>query len=167
MASKKKRTKANYTSKYYVDFIFKRLSKKYDIGYPEIAAIISGYHEMAREDLAKGEPIYLKKQLGNLRVWKEKREVKINDKGEVVNNLPINLPETLKLWEKKPELKHKTYVRYLNKHSDGFYFTLSYQMSKANYKYKYIYNFKFNATLKKQLSQNIINKEVDAYIKSY
>lgn len=166
-ASKRKRTKANYTSKYYIDYIYKRLNKKYGLTYPDIANIVMGYHDLAREDLAKGEPIYLKKQIGNLQLYKEKREVTINEKGEVLNKLPINLPETFKLWKQRPELKHKKYIRFLNKHSDGFYFSFSYQLSKANYKYKYVYNFKFNATLKKKLYKNIINKEVDAYIKSY
>ena len=165
--SKRKRLKGTIIAKYYIDYIFHRLNKKYGLTYPDISKIITGYHEMAREDLAKGEPIYFKKQLGNLLVYKERREVKINEKGEVVNNLPINLPETFKLWEMKPELKHKTYVRFLNKHSDGFYFSFSYQMSKANFPNKKIYKFHFNATLKKMLTKNIKNKKVDAYIKSY
>jgi len=166
-SNKRKRTKANYTSKYYIDYIYKRLNKKYGLTYPDISKIISGYHNMAREDLAKGEPIYFKKQLGNLQLYKERREVTINAKGEIVNNLPINKAETFKLWRLKPELKHKTYVRFLNKHSDGFYFSFSYQISKANFPNKKVYNFHFNATLKKKLTKNIINKEVDAYIKSY
>lgn len=165
--AKRKRIKADYKTKYYVDYIYKRLNKKYGLTYPQISKIIDMYHDQAREDLAKGEPIYFKHKLGNLRVYKEKREVKLDENGNIINNLPINLPETLKLWKKKPELKHKTYVRYLNEHSDGFYFTLSYQLSKANYKYKNIYNFKFNATLKQILHKNILNKEVDAYIKSF
>lgn len=164
---KGKRTKADYTSKYFIDYIHRRLNKKYGLTYPDISKIISGYHEMAREDLAKGEPIYMKKQLGNLKLYKEQREVKVDENGDIVNTLPINLPETLKLWKLKPELKHKTYIRYLNKHSGGFYFTFSYQLSKATYKYKYCYNFKFNRTLKQKLSKNIHNKEVDAYIKSF
>jgi len=164
---KRNRIKADYTSKYYIDYIFKRLNKKYGLTYPDIAKIITEYHNLAREDLAKGDPIYFKKQLGNLMLYKEKKEVSINEKGEIINNLPINMPETFKLWRKKPELKHKTYVRFLNKHSDGFYFRFYYQASKANYKYKYVYNFVFNTTLKKMLNKNIWNKEVDAYIKSY
>lgn len=163
----RKRLKADYTSKYYIDYIYKRLNKKYGLSYPDISKIISGYHELAREDLSSGEPIYLKKQLGNLQLYKERREVSINKDGEIVNNLPINLPETFKLWKQKPELKHKKYIRFLNKHSDGFYFSFSYQLSKANYPNKFIYNFHFNATLKKMLYKNILDKKVDAYIKSY
>lgn len=162
-----KRTKGNYTTKYYVDYIWKRLNKKHGLTYPQISKILSRYHELAREDLAKGEPIYFKNRLGNLRLDKEKREVTINKEGEVVNNLPINIHETLKLWKQRPELKQKTYVRFLNRHSDGYLFSFSYQISKANFKYKNVYNFNFNATLKQMLHKNIMDKKVEAYIKKF
>lgn len=161
------RLKSDYNTKYFVDYVYKRLNKKHGLSYPQISKIISMYHEMAREDFANGEPIYMKKKLGNLQLYKEKREVYLNEKGEVVNDLPINFRETFKLWKAKPELKNKTYIRYMNKHSDGFVFTTSYQISKANYKYKNVYNFQFNSTLKKMLHKNIIEGTVDAYIKTY
>ena len=159
--------KSNYNTKYYVDYIHRRMNPKHGLTYPQISSIIRRYHELAREDLAVGEAIYFENQLGNLKLYKEKREVSINSKGEVVNNLPINIHETLKLWKEKPELKHKTFVRFLNKHSDGYVFKLSYQISKANYKYKNVYNFKFNSTLKKMLYKNILDKKVEAYIQKY
>lgn len=165
--SKRKRIKSNYNSKYYIDFIYKRLNKKYGLTYPEISKIIRRYHELAREDLAKGEPIFFKKYLGNLQLLKEKREITINAKGEIKNDLPINFRETFKLWKEKPELKNKRFIRYVNDHSDGFLFKLRYQLSKANFKYKYVYGFKFNATLKEMLHNNILNKDVDAYINKY
>lgn len=161
------RLKSDYNNKYYVDFIFTRLNKKYGLTYPQITKIIRMYHDLAREDFAKGEPVYLKQKLGNLQLYKEKKEVYINDKGEVVNELPINFRETKKLWDAKPELKHKTYIRYMNKHSDGFVFSTSYQISKATYKYKNIYNFQFSATLKSMLHKNILEGVVDAFIKKY
>lgn len=161
------RLKSNYNTKYYVDYIYKRLNKKYGLTYPQISRIIKMYHQMAREDFTKGEPVYLKNKLGNLQLYKEKREVYINEKGELVNELPINFRETFKLWESKPELKNKTYIRYVNDHSDGFVFSTSYQISKANYKFKSVYNFQFNATLKKMLNKNIHEGIVDAFIKKY
>lgn len=161
------RLKSDYNNKYYVDYIHTRLNKKYGLTYPQITAIIRMYHDMAKDDFTKGEPIYLKAKLGNLQLYKEKKEVYINEKGEVVNELPINYRETKKLWEAKPELKHKTYVRYINKHSDGFVFTTSYQISKANYKYKNVYNFQFTRTVKSQLHKNILEGVVDAFIKKY
>lgn len=163
----KQRLKSDYNNKYYVDYIYTRLNKKYGLSYPQITSIIRMYHDMAREDFAKGEPVYLKNKLGNLQLYKEKKEVYINDKGEVVNELPVNYRETKKLWDAKPELKFKTYIRYLNKHSDGFVFSTSYQISKANYKYKNVYNFQFNSTLKKMLNKNIHEGIVDAFIKKY
>lgn len=162
---RKNRLKSNYNSKYYIDYIYKRLNKKYGLTYPQISKIIKMYHELAREDFALGEVFYFKKELGSLQLFKEKREVYINDKGEVVNDLPINYRATWKLWQEKPELKNKTYIRYVNKHSDGYIFTTSYQVGKAKYKYKNVYSFHFNATMKTMLHENIMENKVEAYIK--
>lgn len=163
----KKRVTSTYNTKYYVDYIYRRLNKKYGLTYPQISAIISMYHKLAREDYSKGEPVFFKKHMGNLQLYKEKREVYVNDKGEVINELPINFRETWRLWNEKPELKNKTYVRYVNKHSDGFLFTTSYQISKARYKFKNVYTFQFNKTLKKMLHKNILNDKVDAFVNKY
>lgn len=166
-SEERSRLKSRYNSKYYVDYIYKRLNKKYGLSYPQISKIIKMYHELAREDFSRGEPIFFKKHLGNLQLYKEKREIYYNDKGELVNDLPINYRATWQLWKEKPELKNKTYIRYVNKHSDGFLFTTSYQLSKARYKYKGVYNFQFNETLKKMLHNNILEDKVDAYINKF
>lgn len=165
MSQGKSRIKADYTSKYFVDYIFKRLNKKYGLTYPQISKIISMYHKLAREDYAKGDIFYFKKELGVLQLYKEKREVYINEKGQVVNELPINYRKTWELWAEKPHLKNKTYIRYVNSHSDGWYFTTSWQLSKAKFKYKFVYNFHFNATLKKMLHNNILEDKVEAYVR--
>ena len=164
---KRKRIKSNYNTKYYIDYIHTRLNKKYGLTYPQISKIITMYHELAREDYSVGEPIFLKKSMGNLQLYKEKREIYLNAKGEIVNNLPINFRATWKLWNENPELKNKTYIRYLNKHSDGFMFTTSYQISKAKYKNKNVYTFQFNETLKEMLHNNILEDKVDAFINKY
>lgn len=160
------RIKSDYNTKYFVDYIFKRLNPKHGLSYPQISKIIKMYHEMAREDFAKGESFHFKEKLGNLQLYKEKREVYIDEDGKLVNELPINWRETYKLWKEKPELKEKkVYVRYTNEHSDGFMFTAVYQISKATFKFKNVYTFQFNATLKKMLNHNIHEGEVDAFIK--
>lgn len=161
------RLKSDYNTKYFVDYIYKRLSKKHGLSYPQISKILSMYHKMAREDFANGEPIYLKAKLGNLQLYKEKREVYVDNDGKIVNDLPINFRETFKLWKSKPELKNKTYIRYTNTHSDGFMFSTSYQISKANFKFKNIYTFQFNAKLKSMLHDNIFEGTVDAFIKKF
>ena len=164
---KRRRIKSDYNTKYFVDYIYNRLNKKYGLTYPQVAKIIKMYHLLAREDFSRGEPIFFKKYLGNLQLYKEKREVYINEKGEVINDLPINHRETWKLWHKNPELKNKTYIRYVNKHSDGFMFRTSYQIAKARFKYKGVYNFQFNRKLKEMLHNNILEDKVDAYINKY
>ena len=104
-------------------------------------------------------------KLGSLYLTKELRGVvydEVNDK--IINNLPVNINETLKLWKKKPLLKNKTFVRFTNEHSDNYTFRLHYQNSKAIYKNKNIYNFQFSKPLKYELGQNIFKKKVDAYL---
>jgi|AntDeeMinimDraft_6_1070357.scaffolds.fasta_scaffold05246_3 hypothetical protein len=163
----KRRIKSDYNTKYFVDFIQTRLGKKYGMTYPQVSKILSMYHKLAREDFAKGESIHFKEKLGNLQLYKEKRRVYIDENGELVNELPVNWTETFKLWKNKPDLKNKTYIRYTNKHSDGFVFTTSYQISKATFKFKNVYSFQFNDMLKEMLHNNIMEGSVDAYIKKF
>jgi len=159
--SRAPRVKADYKSKNYIGYVQRRC----DLDYNKIAAIIKLYHQLAREDLALGEAIFLKQELGTLRPEKELRELDIKEDGTIINNLPINKAETFKLWRKKPELKGKTFIRYTNQHSDGYYYTLNWIRSHAKFKNKLIYNFQFNRKLKSMLSQNIIDKKTDAYAK--
>lgn len=154
----------NYVTKYYTDYIFKRLNKKYGLTYPQISKVLSRYHDLAREDLAMGDVMFFKAGLGNLMLNKFLPKVELGEDGKIKkNNLMVNYHATRQLWDKHPELKHKKYVRFLNEHSEGYVYSLYFQASKATNKFKSIYNFKFNATLKKKLSQNIIKGKVEAF----
>lgn len=166
---KRPRIKADYLMDHFVSYIYTR-TKKTDpeITQIDIRTILKRYFELAVEDLALGNTIYLGSRLGNLYVIKQKREIKFNpDTNEIENKLPINFPETFKLWRDYPELKNKRYIRFTNEHSDGYMFRLKYETSKAMYKNKQFYDFKYSKPVKDKLNENILNKKTDAFLNKY
>lgn len=163
---KRKRIKYRYNIRYFSAYAHYRIVKKFpSITRNDCAKIIKTYFELAEEDLATGQKISLVNKLGGLYLTKELREVKYDEEtGKVINNLPVNIPETLKLWKAKPELKRKIFVRFVNEHSNGFVFNLHFETSKAIFRNKKIYNFQFSRPLKEKLNKNILDKKVDAYL---
>lgn len=103
--------------------------------------------------------------LGILCVRKTKPKLQVNENGTVINKLPINPVETAKLWASNPEAKErKIYVRYTNKHSNGYMFSLYFVKGKARFKNKQAYTLTCKRSLKRRLSQNIKEGTVDAYL---
>lgn len=161
---KRKRIKADFKNEQYVSHVYLKIKKIYpEITKKEIVKIFARYFELTQEDLSFGNTVSLGKTLGDLYVVKVKRKVYINEKGELVNNLPIDQNATNILWRQKPELKGKTFVRHLNNHSGGFLFKLKHYLFNSNIKNKSVYCFKFSRALTEKLSTNIKNKEVEAY----
>lgn len=163
---KRPRIKARYGIRWYAAYAHYRIKKIYPQYTREhIHNILMLYFKLAQEDLAKGERIYLNNKLGSLYLVKDQKSVIFNEEtGEIINTLPVNIPETLKMWRQKPELRGKRFVRFTNDHSNNFVFKLVFNVRRANFRNKNLYNFKFNRTLKKKLADNIRNKVVDAYI---
>lgn len=162
--SKRNRIKADYKNRQYISHIFWRIKKIYpDIDQKKVNKIVSRYFELAREDLAHGNTVSLGANLGDLYLVKVKRKVYMNDQGVLVNNLPVDQGATNKLWKAKPELRGLKFVRHINAHSSGFLFKLKHYFFGSQVKNKSVYSFKFCRTLKSNLSENIINKEVEAY----
>lgn len=164
--NKRKRIKARYTTKYYSSYAFNRIKKKYpQVKMNDVHRALTMYFELAQEDLATGQKISFLNKLGGLYLSKERRGVEYNEEtGKITNKLPINIPETQKLWKLKPELKNKTFVRFTNDHSDNYLFKLHFEASKAIFKNKQVYKFQFHRLLKRKLVDNIHDKKVDAYI---
>lgn len=158
------RIKSRYNNDHYVSHVFWKIKKIYpEIDKKMVRKIISRYFELAQNDLSHGNTVSLGSVLGDLYLIKVHRKVYVNDKGELINNLPVDQNATNNLWKLKPELKGKTFVRHVNSHSAGFLFKLKHYAFKTILRNKSIYSFKFSRPLKAKLSQNIINKEVDAY----
>jgi len=162
--NKVSRINCDYNNAQYISHIFWKLKKIYpEVDKKIIVKIVSRYFELAQDDLSHGNTVSLGGLLGDLYLIKIKRKVYINDKGELVNKLPVDQGATNALWKQKPELRGKTFVRHLNQHSGGFLFKLKHHSFKVALKNKSVYSFKFSRTLKAKLSKNIINKEVNAY----
>ena len=104
-------------------------------------------------------------QLGILGIRKYKPEFKIDSNGKIINRLPVNPIETAKLWEKDPVAKaKKTLVRYTNKHSGGYVFSLYYFRGKAKFKHKLIYTLIPKRSLKRRVARNVKENLIDAFL---
>lgn len=163
-SGKRKRIKSGINNSKYVYHIYSRIKKVYpDITQAMVVKIIDRYFELTQEDLSFGNTVGLGDLVGDLYVVKTKRKVYINENGDLINNLPIDHNKTIKLWNENPEMRGKTFIRHINTHSDGYLFKLKYDKFRFSVKNKSVYLFKFAKPLRQRLSENIINKEVNAY----
>lgn len=161
---KRKRIKSDINNRKYIYHVYSRIKKIYpDITMSMVSKIINRYFELTASDLSFGNTVDLGGMLGDLYVVKTKRKVYVNEEGDLINELPIDQYRTFNLWKEQPELKGKTFVRHINEHSDGFLFKLKHNKFHVQLKNKSVYFFKFSKTLKHDLSENIKNKEVEAY----
>jgi hypothetical protein len=128
--------------------------------------IVSDANKMIMDSIIEeGKDFNIPFQLGILGVRKYKPKLQITSNNKIINNLPINPFETSKLWESNPEAKEKkVYVRYTNKHTDGYVFSLYYFKHKAKFKNKKAYSLITKRGIKRQLSKNIQDKVIDAFI---
>lgn len=166
LKKRRKRIKYRYNVRYFSAYAHYRVVKKFpELKRNDCAKIINTYFELMETDLALGERIKLQNKLGGFYLSKELKGVEYDEKTDTIkNNLPINIPKTLKLWKEKPELKDVTFVRFTNDHSGNFLFRLHFEESKAVFKNKKIYKFQFSRPLKQKLVRNIYDKKVDAYL---
>jgi hypothetical protein len=132
-------------------------------------SLIKEYNRYVRDKIStKGAEYLLPERLGKIQLRKVKTEVKIDENGNIVNNLPINWKETRELWASNPETKKsKTKIRFTNEHTDGHTFRVSYYKFNATYKNKSIYRIKFNRTLKRDLSKSIFKGNIDAFLNKH
>jgi hypothetical protein len=131
------------------------------------SSIIKEFNGYVRERISKkGAGYIFPYRLGKVELRKVKTEVKIDENGNVINNLPPNWKETWKLWNENPKAKEKgVKIRYTNEHTGGYTFRISYIRSKANFKNKSIYKMQFNRQMKRQLSKSIFAGRIDAFLR--
>ena len=150
---------------YYRHFI--KETKNTHISRATFGDVLREFNNHVRERIStKGAEYFMPLRTGKIELRKIKTEVKLDDDGNIVNNLPINWKETRALWADNPLAKEKkTKIRYTNEHTDGHTFRIFYRTSKANFKNKSIYKMKFNRTMKRDLSKSIFAGRIDAFIK--
>ena len=162
------RTKSDYgVNDYYLDY--KRKHKDTNISRKVYGEVLKEYNSYLRDCLsAKGNRVLLPQKMGTISLKKRLTEVKIDDNGNLINNLPVNWKETRKLWlENELAKEKKTKIRFTNDHTNSYTFKIHYEKLRANYKNKVIYVFKFNRQLKRDLSQSIFKGKIDAFVNIY
>lgn len=162
------RIKADFGIGDYHKFFLKN-NKGCDVSRKEFGNIIKEYNSSVRDDLSlRGIAYRIPCGMGTIELRKRKAEVSVNEDGTIKNTMAPNWLETRKLWAENPEAKSaKTKVRYVNEHSDGYVFRISYLRTRAKYKNKTVYRLRLNRLMKRQLSTSIINKSIDAFVNVY
>lgn len=140
--------------------------KLYNVSSKLYLQILSEFNEMLVQVMLDENIDYkLPYNLGTIGIRKYKPKFKTENGKIIANKLPIDPIETRKLWESNPDAKaRKIYVRFNNKHSEGFVFKLYWAKSKALFKNKTIYTMSFKRSFKRMLAQRIKEKSIDAYI---
>lgn len=163
----KPRIKADYNIRHYIPYIFNRLKHKYpELTKVQINKIINLYYEKAVYDLAEGYSFNMQNRLGTCYVEKEKRKVTFDpETNTIINTVPVNIVETLKLWKEYPEYKKVKYVRYNNDHSQGYVYSLKFTTYGGNYKNKSLYTIKYSRSVKSALNLGIMEKRTNALTK--
>lgn len=166
--TRKHRIKADYgVNEYYRQYAKDNKSDK--VSRSIYGSILKEFNDFQREKLSfKGVGIHLPCFMGRVELRKVKTEVKIDDKGNVINNLPVNWKETRKLWKENNEAYQKRIkIKFTNEHTDSHTFRINYLKGKAKYKNKSIYRIRFNRKLKRDLSTSIFEGRIDAFLQRY
>ena len=159
------RVKTDYGTGHYYRFFVKETGS--DMSRVTYGEILRKFNDHVRDRIStKGAEYFMPSRTGKIELRKSKTEVKIDDDGKIINNLPVNWKATRELWaESEKAREKKTKIRYTNEHTGGHTFRIFFRKSKANFKNKSIYKMQFNRGLKRQLSQSIFAGKIDAFLK--
>tara|TARA_R110000803_G_scaffold112187_1_gene180532 strand:+ start:197 stop:700 length:504 start_codon:yes stop_codon:yes gene_type:complete len=154
---------ANDYYKYFTENNLEKVSRSL---YGQVIKEFNGFLRDRMSD--KGADIVLPFRLGRAELKKKKTEVKIDEDGKVINNLPTNWKATRDLWKENAEAKEKNIkIKFTNEHTGGYTFKISYLKGRATFRNKSIYKIRFNRTLKRNLSKSIFKGNIDAFINPY
>lgn len=130
----------------------------------EFYSIIRGVNDLLADNLSNGIEVVLPHRMGKLELRKINVSIKINEKGEIKTNLPIDWDRTLRLWcEDKESMEKKVLVRQEEKEL----FRVFYNRLKCNYNNCSFYEFNVNRSIKKRLKKNIKDGTIDAFTMNY
>jgi hypothetical protein len=144
----------------------KNLNIQYDVSESIYRAIVSDYNKKIASLITDDIIDYkMPHHIGVVGVRKYKPKFSINENGTVINKLPVNPIETAKLWDKDAKAKeNKTFVRYTNKHSNGYVFSIHFFKGKAKFKNKMLYTIKPKRSLKRTIAKNAKENLIDAFL---
>ncbi len=104
-------------------------------------------------------------KLGKILIRKHLQQVKFDEEGNLISKLPVDYKATKDLWDKDPEAKERKQLVYcLNQHSEGWWFSIKYQIFnqlKSHYKVKFL-TFKPARKMTRRFAKNIKEYKIDA-----
>ncbi len=159
------RIKSDYGVNDYYKFFIKTTGIKH-ISRSEYGEVIKEFNSYVRDELStKGNSFVLPCKMGKMELIKSKRDVSIDENGNLRNTMPVNWRETRRIWNENPGMKERNIkIRYTNEHTDGYMFKIIFKKSRANFKNKSIYRIRFNRDMKRKLSKSIFKGDIDAFL---
>lgn len=122
--------------------------------------VIRKVNKILADKLSSGVEINLPDGMGKLELRKYIPCIKYNG-DKITTNLPIDWKRTLKLWEEdKDSYLKKKLVRMDAK--EGF--VIRYNSKRATFKNRSFYKFQVNRDLKRNLCDNILEGNIDAFL---
>ena len=160
----------DYYNHYISNFKTKQIDddkNPYLISHILYSKIVSDFNSQIKDLIAEERYEFkIPNDLGMIAVRKFKPKVGLDKDGNLINKLPVNPRATRELWDSNPEAKkNKVFIRYTNKHSEGFVFTIHYYKKfKAKFKNKSLYKFEFVRGFKNKVSELAQKGLIDAYL---
>lgn len=143
--------------------IYKKIRKNhwYDIGRPlkekEFYSIIRGINRLLAEEIVQGHTVSFPHHMGWMELRKYKAGAFIED-GKLKITYPIDWDSTLKLWSSDAEAHQK---KIMLRHSNEWVYHVKYNKHFAMYENKIFYQFALNTFIKRALSENIKQGNID------
>lgn len=121
-------------------------------------AIVRKVNKLLAKNIVEGIPVMFPSRMGEVRLRKFQKGVYLNKKGRLINTYPIDWKSTLELWLNDEEARTN---KYLVRFESGIVYRMYYSKHTATYTNKSFYEFQPNRFMQRDLSQKIINGEID------
>lgn len=122
-------------------------------------SIIRQVNILLADKLINGDEVTLPYKMGRLELRKTASYIRLDAKGNLITNLPIDWDKTIKLWyEDEQAYKDRTLVKV----EEREIFKIYYNRGLANYNNKSYYEFDINRDIKKRLKQRIKEGRIEA-----
>lgn len=147
----------------------KILKNKYNITQKKFTDILKVINQKIRNEIiTKNFEYKMPFRFGTISVVKFKNKPFVNPDTDKIRNVnAVNWIATHKMWEDKPETKHKKVIRYDNKHTDNYVFTIKYNKQKAKFGGYRVYDFYPTREFNRELANHILsNSRYDAPLRN-
>lgn len=151
---KRKRVLIDKASPYYID-------------YSKYCKILSSFNITLRHEiLYNAFEFIMPYRMGTLSIKKKKLTPWFNEKGKLINPMPVDWKTTMELWDLDPEAKkQKKLFKHTNKHTQGYVAKWYYSTRQATFQWKSAYGFMPCRTAKVLLGKAL--KDEDSTVDYY